>query len=227
MNEQSRRAAQLAEQVLGGLAAIGLVLRGATRQSHQPLKLTPTQGRVLMLLLRCGARGARLGEVAQALGVSAPTASDTVAALVRRKLVARRNETADRRALSLVLTAAGARAAAATTDWPTPLLAAAGALDEDQRHALLDGVVALLRDFERRGLLPVATLCPACAHFVPNAHPGPAKPHHCDYLAIDIAAGDVRIDCAAHLRADATRRKRNWNAYDAGDRQRSHKGGNR
>ena len=95
----------VARRVAAGLARIGLVLRSRAWKGATPAGVTPTQAQALALLGDAPA-GMRLSTLAQALGVSAPTASDMVGSLVAKGL-ARKKPGPDKRSLALRLTPEG------------------------------------------------------------------------------------------------------------------------
>lgn len=72
--------------------------------------LSPAQWRLLIaLLFQAGSAGATVGELAEHLGVKAPTATTTVRRAERAGLVERRQDSADRRVVRVNITARGAQ----------------------------------------------------------------------------------------------------------------------
>lgn len=80
-------------------------LRGLHWRDLLPLRLTMPQVKVLHVLSRCGRVSA--GELADILGVSAPTVSDLVERMASMGLVQRERGQTDRRVVHLSLTPAG------------------------------------------------------------------------------------------------------------------------
>ena len=79
----------LDKRVTIGLAKIGIALKQQAWAEAGGRGLTPTQGQVLALL-RANRDGLRLRALAEQLGVTAATASDSVTALHRKGLVDKR-----------------------------------------------------------------------------------------------------------------------------------------
>lgn len=179
-----------------GLSRIGLYLRSAAWDQAGAKGLTPTQTQMLAHLSARGPR--RISDLAAEAGVTQPTASDAVAALVRKGLTARRPDPADGRASLLHLTAAGRVTAQETAAWPDALLGALGAIGPEDRGAFLRSLMAMIRALQNSGEIPAQRICATCIHFRPNAHPGAERPHHCAF--VDAAFGDaaLRLDCADH-----------------------------
>lgn len=179
-----------------GLSRIGLYLRSAAWDQAGAKGLTPTQAQTLAHLSARGPR--RISDLAAEAGVTQPTASDAVAALVRKGLTARRPDPVDGRASLLHLTAAGRVTAQETAAWPDALLGALAAIGPEDRGAFLRSLMAMIRALQNSGEIPAQRICATCTHFRPNAHPGAERPHHCAF--VDAAFGDaaLRLDCADH-----------------------------
>src|SRR5690606_16963722 len=175
-------------------------------------RLTPTQATALRLLAT-RPEGLRVGELADQLGVTAQTASDSAAALLRKRLVDKSVDPSDRRVIRLHLTRAPTAEARTLADWPDALLTAAAALAPDEQRLLLRVVVNLIRGMQERGQMPVARVCVTCRFFVPYAHPDPSRPHHCRF--VDAAFGDeqLKTDCPDHSAADPATRADLWRRF--------------
>ena len=93
-------------RVVTGLAKIGLALRTQQWQATGQRGLNPTQGQILTIL-RARPDGVSLAELAGELGVKPATASASVTALVRKRLVGKRPLPKNRRAVVIRLTASG------------------------------------------------------------------------------------------------------------------------
>lgn len=185
----------VARRVADALARIAAALKSRSWQEGERLGLTPTQAEILALLARPGNDGLGLTAVADRLQVTRPTASDAVAALVRKGLVEKASAVEDRRAIVLRLTAAGGTAAAGILDWPDFLTRAVGTLPASDQQALLSGLVGTIRALQTAGDIPVQRLCVTCRYFRANAHADADAPHHC--ALVDAPFGDrhLRLDC--------------------------------
>jgi DNA-binding MarR family transcriptional regulator len=161
--------------------------------------ITPTQGEVLSHL-GDAPLGLKLGELAAKLGVSAPTASDTVTALVQRGLVQKTQGT-DRRSVVLMLTRDGARQALRMEDRTAFLSKAIETLDLSDQAQFLQSLVHIIKVLQDNGDIVPQRICLTCAHFRPYVHKDAATPHHCAFIDTAFGAPDLRINCADHLAA--------------------------
>ncbi len=194
-----------------GLAKIGMVLRAQGWRQAEATGLTPTQAQILAHLAQRGP--ARIGAVAGALAVTQPTASDAVAALMRKGHVERRADPADARAAHLHLTETGRGLADERAVWPDALLGAIDALDPAEEAAFVKGLVKMIRALQTRGAIPVQRMCVSCVHFRPNVHAGAALPHHCAFVDAAFADAALRLDCGDHVAADASAQDETWTRF--------------
>jgi DNA-binding MarR family transcriptional regulator len=204
----------LAKRVTMGLAKVGLALKQQAWAEAGGRGLTPTQGQALALL-RANPDGLRLGELADQLGVTAPTTSDSVSALRRKGLVVKAPLAADGRAVVVRLTPAGVREAAAAAAWPDFLLEAVGELSATEQAAFLRGLVTMIRTLQDKGRIPVARMCVSCTFFRPYRHDDPVRPHHCAFVDAPFGDGELRLDCPDHRPAPADQAARSWQAFRA------------
>jgi DNA-binding MarR family transcriptional regulator len=204
----------LGKRVTTGLAKIGMALKQQAWVEAGGRGLTPTQGQALAVL-RANPAGLRLGELAAQLGVTQPTASDSVAALARKGLVVKAPLAGDGRGVLVRLTPAGAREAAATAAWPDFLLEAVGELSAAEQAAFLRGLVTMIRTLQLRGRIPVVRMCVSCTFFRPFRHADPARPHHCAFVDAPFGDGELRLDCPDHAAAPTEQAARTWRAFRA------------
>jgi DNA-binding MarR family transcriptional regulator len=204
----------LDKRVTIGLAKIGIALKQQAWAEAGGRGLTPTQGQVLALL-RANPNGLRLRALAEQLGVSAATTSDSVAALHRKGLVAKEGTASDGRAVIVVLTPTGIREAAAAAAWPDFLLEAVGELSAAEQATFLRALVAMIRTLQEKGRIPVARMCVSCRFFQPFQHDNPARPHHCAFVDAPFGDGELRLDCPDHSPAPVDQAAQTWEAFRA------------
>jgi DNA-binding MarR family transcriptional regulator len=199
-----------AKRVTHGLAKIGLALKSRAWKNAGCERVTPTQGQVIALLKGLPA-GLRLSAVAEMLGVTAPTASEAVAALVAKGLVARGASPDHPRALALRLTPEGEAVAARIADWPDFLIRAVATLSPQEQTVFLRGLVKMIRMLQEAGDIPIQRMCVTCRYFRPNTHPDdPLDPHHCAFVDAPFGDRHLRLDCGEHAEADAETRTAAW-----------------
>lgn len=201
----SQEADGTAARVVTALNKLAMAMRTTARRRSGDHGLHPTQAQILTLLAaRRG--GLRLGELATELGITSATTSDSVTALERKRLVRRRRSLDDARAVRVVLTAAGQRQAATISEWPDAMLHAVDDLAPWEQADLLRVLLKMIRSLQDRHAIPAARMCVTCRYFAANAHPGAARPHHCNFVDAPFGDHELRVDCIDHEAAQGASR---------------------
>lgn len=198
-----------------GFDRIAFVLRADMWAAAGEAGLNPTQAQVLGLLARRPA-GLRPKDVAAHLSISAPSIADTLAALVRKGLVRRNADPNDARSAIVRATPEGARLGARLDRAASQVSDALAALPPKAQQDLLTAQIALIRELQAAGAIPLQRMCVTCRHFRPHAHPHAARPHHCAFVDAAIGEPDLRLDCGEHEAADPVARIANWNSVANG-----------
>jgi len=199
----------LAARIAEGLHKIGLAMKHqAWREAHGE-GLSATQGQILVALQQAPLTGS---ELSQRLGVSLPTISDSVRALLDKGLVTKGKDPRHPRASLLTPTKEGVALGARARAWPDFMADAVTELSSEEQRAFLAGVMKMIRALQEQGLIPLSGMCVTCTHFRPHVHDG-ASPHHCALVDAPLAAEELRIDCPEHERADDATRQRLWLSF--------------
>lgn len=206
MSEDAFSEQPISSRVVTGLAKISLALKTQSWKEAGQQGLTPTQGQILTLLAQKGDR--RLGEIAEALGITPATASDAVKVLVAKGLVVKNRGPGDARAVSLSLTPEGRSEAQRTALWPDFLLVAVESLEPEEQQVFLRGLVKMIAALQEKGYIAPARMCVTCTFFRPNVHPGTARPHHCAFVDAAFGDGDLQLECADHQPAPLEQARR-------------------
>lgn len=201
-------------QVIIGLERLGSALRAQAWGEAFARGLTPTQGQVLVTLAAHKGPGLRLSGIAEALNVTAATASEAVTTLVQKGFVIKRQALEDARAVTLSLSKAGIAEASAVEGWPSFLLEAVDQLVPEDRATLLRSVITIISSLQRSGRIPVAQMCVNCSNFQPHVQAGP-KPHHCRLIDAPIGDADLRTHCADHELASPEQQDEAWQRFRA------------
>ncbi|MEB3190368.1 MAG: helix-turn-helix domain-containing protein [Snowella sp.] len=95
------------QQILIGLSKLSLAMKSQSWQDAGQHGLSPTQAQILSLLKAKDGSSMRLSEVAEGLGVTAATASDSVRVLKEKGLIQKKRSLQDGRAIAITLTKQG------------------------------------------------------------------------------------------------------------------------
>jgi len=206
----------VSRRVTSGLTRIALALRSQAWRGAEPEGVTPTQVQALTAL-REGRDGMRLAALAAQLGVSAPTMSARVNALIAKGLVVK-EPGPDKRSVGLRLTPAGATMIDRAAQWPAFLMDAVEELDADEQARLLRSLVTLIRTMQVRGDIAPQRMCVTCSHFRPYAHEGEQLPHHCAYVDAPFGDQHLRLACDEQADAPPEQQAAAWDRFTAASR---------
>ncbi|MCR4522238.1 MULTISPECIES: MarR family winged helix-turn-helix transcriptional regulator [Bosea] len=196
-------------------ARVATVMRIDDWERAKRAGINPTQLAILELLEgREG--GLCVKEIAAHLGVSQPTATDSINALVRKGAVEKRAVAGDGRAVAILLTSEGKALLAADATLEGTTGQAVDALGAAEQERLLLSLIRMIREFQEAGAIPIQRMCASCQYFAPFAHPGAARPHHCRFVDAAFGQRELRIDCRDHQTADPASRAATWEAFQAG-----------
>lgn len=203
----------LPRRLRDGLERLATVLKADQWSAASAAGLNPTQSLVLSYLAGRGANGMRVKEVAAHLGVTQPTATDSVNALERKGLVRKGADVEDARAVAVRVTVAGkatVRAIGLTTMATDRALAT---LTPDEQADMLLLITKLIRALQMAGALPDQRICATCKYFQPHAHANADNPHHCTFVNAAFGARHLRLDCAEHEPAELSAQADAWRRF--------------
>ncbi|RTL79602.1 MAG: MarR family transcriptional regulator [Hyphomicrobiales bacterium] len=181
-----------------GLDRICAVMRADQWAIAGTAGLNPTQAHVLTYIAGRAEKGVRVGAIAAQLGVSQPTATDSVAALVRKGLLTKAPDPEDARAVAMRITQAGRDIVRGIGLVITATERALETLSDQEQTELLQLVIKTIRALQIAGALSPQRMCVTCRYFRPNVHNESKTPHHCDYVGAAFGAQSLRLDCIDH-----------------------------
>lgn len=199
-------------RIVEGLDRIATAMRADDWSRARALGLNPTQFAILVHL-QGRMTGAGVKDIALQLGVSQPTATDSINALERKGLVEKHQGVADRRAVHIVLTADGLSALHQGDAAPGDAERAITALASGDQEHLLVTLVTMIRHLQEAGTIPIQRMCVSCRHFRPYAHADAANTHHCNFVDAAFGQRDLRVDCREHETADPSFRAATWKQF--------------
>lgn len=175
--------------------------------------LNPTQILALEYVASRYAQGVRIKNIAEHLGVSQPTATDTIVALERKGLIEKKPDAKDARATSVLVTKQGS---ATLTSLAGAMLAtetALSRLEPEEQADLLLLQIKLIRLLQQAGAIPAQRVCVSCQYFKPYSYSDALKPHHCAFVNAAFGDRDLRLDCHDHETAEASVQATTWQKF--------------
>ncbi|WP_018267262.1 MarR family winged helix-turn-helix transcriptional regulator [Methylosinus sp. LW4] len=196
-----------------GLDRIAAAMRADEWGVAEEAGLTPTQLHALTFIAGRGEAGLRLRAVAEHLGVTQPTATDSIAALTRKGLVTKLADPADKRAIAIRVTPAGCDVVRAIGLAMTSAESALETLTPQEQQTLLDLVIKTIRALQKAKAIPPQRLCVSCRHFRPHAHADAELPHHCALVDAAFGGRHLRLDCPEHDPAPPAESEAVWSLF--------------
>ena len=216
MTSPAETSSALPRRLREGLERIANVLRSERWGALEKTPLNPTQAQILAFLLGRGDSGARVSAIAQHIGVSQPTATDSILSLEKKGLAARRPDPCDGRAVVVVTTNAGRALAQQIAAHATVTDRALAGLSALEQRELLGLLVKLIRNLQIEGAIAPQRMCVTCRYFRPHAYADAPAPHHCAYVNAPLRADGLRLDCPEHDALSAEQQQAIWNSYVKG-----------
>jgi DNA-binding MarR family transcriptional regulator len=201
------------ERIVSAIGRIANVLRAGSWQFATAEGLNPSQVDILGILLSRD-EGVRLSWIAQQMGVTTASASDSVAALVAKNLVEKGRAADDGRAIALRLTTDGKALATKIKDAMGFAFDAVNALPDAQQQAMFGGLLALIGQLQKSERFPEIRACVTCRYFAPHEHEDDSAPHHCRLVNAPLPATMLRLDCAEHQVAEPQIAALNWHKLE-------------
>jgi DNA-binding MarR family transcriptional regulator len=189
------------QRVVSAIARIASILRAGTRQFATAQGLNPTQVDILEMLA-ARSEGVRLSWIAQQLGVTPASASDSIASLTDKALVEKGRADDDGRAIALSLTPLGEKLVSNIHEATAFAAAAVNALPATTQATLFESLLAMISQLQQAERFPEIRTCITCKHFAVNVHHGAVAPHHCRLVNAALPSSLLRLDCAEHESAD-------------------------
>ncbi len=206
----------LPTRIRQGLERVSMVLRTDQWSAAQVIGLNPTQISVLGLLAGRGAVGVKVKDIAHHLGVSQPTATDSITALERKGCVLKCANTDDARSTRVCITDSGRKLLKTFGHVTSVTESSVSQLSSLEQTDFLLLIVKLIRQLQLADAIPVQRMCISCKHFRPNVHAGAVNPHHCTFVNAAFGSRDIRMDCDDHDTADPAIQAATWSAFTNG-----------
>ncbi|NSY20174.1 MarR family winged helix-turn-helix transcriptional regulator [Neorhizobium sp. AL 9.2.2] len=199
-----------------GLGRIATAMRVDDWNRAKLIGVNPTQLSILTFLESRGEDGVSVKEISNQLGVTQPSATESISTMERKGLLRKQPGQTDRRGVTVVITDAGADALLAADKLPTMTERSIAGLEKDVQVELLVALVRMIRQLQQADSFPVQRMCVTCRFFEPFAHADGSSPHHCHFVNASFGQHDLRIDCREHEQADPAYQAATWKAFTQG-----------
>ncbi len=155
--------------------------------------LSPIQIQLLIFLLFHTREKCKISYLADEFNMTKATISDSVRMLLSKELVARETDVNDTRSYTLSLTPKGKQIAKKASFFASSIEKPIDHLTEEQKTAILNGLLTMIYDLNKAGVITTQRMCFTCAYY--KAGKGT---HHCNLLNTKLTETEIRVDCPEH-----------------------------
>lgn len=189
---QSKRN-ELDKKIVDGLERIADIIKYATWQICEPLKLSPIQIKILNHILEKEKSDIKISSLAEEFLVSKPTITDSVKALQRRELVTVKKDSIDKRCSFISLSAMGKIVAKSVSENNQMLLKTIQDLNSSQKESFFITLINVIHSLQIQGFIPLQRMCFSCKYHSLNA-----ERHYCSLLEKELKVKELKISCPEH-----------------------------
>lgn len=159
--------------------------------------LPTLQANLLVRILHSETRDATVGALAEAFGLTPPTISDSLKALVRKGLLERTHSQEDGRVVFFHCTPRGRTVGKKLSRWAEAVEGSVSALSLQEQTTFMELLTRVLRDRVLEGLPVPENMCVSCGHFQTMGNGGGVR-FHCRQLNAVLSPEALKTDCLSH-----------------------------
>lgn len=189
----ARQNLKIESKIVVALERISEAFRVLLWNESKENALSPIQNRILIFLLFHPQEKSGVSYLAQEFNLTKPTVSDSVKMLLQKKLVEKVSDPADTRSYVIRLTQTGRQTAEKSSNFAFAIEQPLQAITREQKEVMLKGLLTLIYDLNRAGIITVRRMCYTCVNY---RHDN--GEHFCTLLQDRLADNDLRIDCPEH-----------------------------
>lgn len=190
LNRQNER---MESRIVVALERISEAFRVLLWNESKQKSLSPIQIQLLIFLLFHDPAKCKISYLASEFNMTKATISDSVRVLLSKNLVLRETDPSDTRSHTLALTDTGRKIAEEACSFTTLIEKPLQKLTVEQKKVMLDGLLKLIYDLNRAGIITIQRMCFTCSHY--HSDKGI---HFCRLLQSRLAESEIRLDCPEH-----------------------------
>lgn len=190
LDEQNQK---IESRIVVALERIAEAFRVLLWNESKEYALSPIQIQILIFLQFHSAEKCKVSYLAGEFNMTKATISDSVRVLLAKKLTTKKPDPSDSRSFSLSLTAEGRKIAEKASFFASSIEKPLEKLTEEQKSVMLNGLLKLIFDLNRSGVITVQRMCFNCVNY---QHENGV--HYCKLLKSKLAENELRADCPDH-----------------------------
>ena len=195
------RQGNVSAQISRTLFTIGKAIKHLQWDESKSKHLTPTQVQSLLFLKYIRPDAATVNTLAKHLTCTPATISGILDTLENKKFIVRNRKTNDKRQVLISLTPNGMRAIGVFENFGKEIEELISEFNNEEQEILGKLLMRLSKKFIEKGYGFAMDICRTCSFFIPNKHPGSAKPHYCRCLNILLSEKEIYMECPDYKEA--------------------------
>lgn len=190
LSEQNQK---VESRIVVALERISEAFRVLLWNESKENSLSPIQIQILIFVYFHSLEKCKVGYLANEFNMTKATISDSVKVLLAKDLVAKETDPTDTRSYSLSLTTEGKKIAKKASFFASSIEQPLEKLTEEQKTIMLNGLLKLIYDLNKSGIITVQRMCFTCSN-----HQVDKGVHYCKLLKSRLAESELRVDCPEH-----------------------------
>ncbi|NHE59435.1 MarR family winged helix-turn-helix transcriptional regulator [Cyclobacterium plantarum] len=190
LNEQNQK---VESRIVVALERISEAFRVLLWNESKGNALSPIQMQLLIFISFHSMEKCKVGYLADEFNMTKATISDSVKVLLAKNLVSKETDPVDMRSYSLSLTTEGKKIAKKASLFASSMEPPIGNLSEEQQTIMLNGLLKLIYDLNKSGIITIQRMCFTCSNYQLKE-----GVHYCKLLKSSLAENELRVDCPEH-----------------------------
>jgi DNA-binding MarR family transcriptional regulator len=185
------------KKIVDGLEKIADIMKHATWQISDPLKLSPIQVRILTYLLDNKEIDVKISSLAEEFLVSRPTITDSIKSLAKRDFIQTIKDPLDKRSSFISLSPMGIIVAENVSEYSQSLSNIIKDLESSQKESFFGTLMNILFSLQLKGFIPLQKMCFSCKYYSQQD-----EQHYCSLLEQKLNVEELRINCPEHSKSN-------------------------
>lgn len=190
LTEQEKK---IESKIVVALERVSEAFRVLLWNESKEFALSPIQVQILIFLLFHEREKCKVSYLADEFNMTKATISDSVKVLLQKKLVDKIQDEVDTRSFTIGLTPKGKEIAKKSSLFTGQFEKPLNQLTLSQKEIMLNGLLRLIYDLNRAGVITVQRMCFTCNHYQVTG-----SKQYCTLLQATLQDKDLRVDCPEH-----------------------------
>ena len=182
-------------KIIASLERVSQAFKVLLWNESKDFSLSPIQVQVLIFLLHHSDQKRKVSYLADEVGITKATISDTIKTLEQKHLIKKKYEPHDTRSYIIHLTKKGKDTAEQISLFAKQIQVPVDNLHSIDKENLLLSLLDIIHHLNKSGIITIQRMCFTCHFYKSNKN---GQEHFCELLNTKLANTELRIDCEEH-----------------------------